>query len=34
MSNINYIINSLGITNAVLDNFEETPDTLIYHIST
>ena len=34
MSCNDYIINSLKIANVFLNNFEETPDTLIYHIST
>lgn len=34
MSNIDYIINSLKIANIIVDNFQETSDSLIYHIST
>lgn len=34
MSYNDYIINSLGNANIILNNFEETPNSLIYHIST
>ena len=34
MSNTDYIINSLKIANVIIDNFQETNDSLVYHIST
>ena len=34
MSHNDYIVNPLDIANVILDKFEETPDALIYHIST